>query len=45
VEAQSALSPLTEYAATLRWVFIGLVFAGIALTIYARVADWKRGRK
>jgi hypothetical protein len=44
-EAQTAISPLTEYAETLRWVFIGLVFAGIALTVWARISDWKRGRK
>ena len=44
-EAQTAISPLTEYADTLRWVFIGLVFAGIALTVWARLSDWNRGRK
>jgi hypothetical protein len=44
-EAQTALSPLTEYATTLRWVFIGLVFAGIAITVYARLSDWGKGRK
>ena len=32
-------------AEQLRWVFIGLVFAGIALTVWARLSDWNRGRK
>lgn len=44
-EAQSAINPLTEYAETLRWVFIALVFVGIALTVWARVSDWQKGRK
>lgn len=44
-EAQTAINPLTEYADTLRWVFIALVMAGLALTVYARIAAWNRGRK
>jgi hypothetical protein len=30
---------------TLRWVFIAVALGGIAVTIYARLDDWKRGRR
>jgi hypothetical protein len=30
---------------TLRWVFIAVALAGIAVTIHARIDDWKRGRR
>jgi hypothetical protein len=35
------------YLDTLRWVFIALALAlaGIAVAVWARVDDWKRGRR
>jgi len=44
-ETQSAILPLVPYLDTLRWVFIAVALAGIAVTIYARIDDWKRGRR
>jgi zinc D-Ala-D-Ala carboxypeptidase len=44
-DTQSAIEPLIPYLDTLRWAFIALALAGIALTIYARLDDWKRGRR
>src|SRR5690625_3534786 len=44
-EAQSAVLPLVPYLDTLRWAFIAVALAGIAVTIYARIDDWKRGRR
>jgi zinc D-Ala-D-Ala carboxypeptidase len=44
-EAQGAILPLVSYLDTLRWVFIVLALAGIAVTVWARVDDWKRGRR
>ena len=44
-EAQSAILPLVPYLDTLRWVFIAVALAGIAVAIYARIDDWKRGRR
>jgi len=34
-----------SYLETLRWVFIAVALGGIAVTIYARLDDWKRGRR
>lgn len=42
-EAQGAVLPLVPYLDTLRWVFIALALAGIAVTVWARVDDWKKG--
>ncbi|MGY6535279.1 MAG: YcbK family protein [Pararhodobacter sp.] len=42
-EAQGAVLPLVPYLDTLRWVFIALALAGIAVAVWARVDDWKRG--
>ena len=42
-EAQDAVLPLVPYLDTLRWLFIALALGGIALAIWARVDDWKRG--
>ncbi len=42
-ETQSAILPLVPYLDTLRWVLIAVALAGIAITIYARIDDWKRG--
>ena len=44
-ETQSAVLPLMPYLDTLRWVFIAVALAGIAVAIYARIDDWKRGRR
>jgi len=44
-ETQSAILPLVPYQDTLRWVFIAVALGGIAVTIYARLDDWKRARR
>jgi hypothetical protein len=44
-EAQGAVLPLVPYLDTLRWVFIALALAGIAVAVWARVDDWKRGTR
>ena len=44
-ETQSAVLPLVPYLDTLRWVFIAVALVGIAVAIYARFDDWKRGRR
>ena len=44
-EAQGAVLPLVPYLDTLRWLFIAIALAGIAVAIYARLDDWKRGRR
>jgi hypothetical protein len=44
-ETQGAVLPLVPYLDTLRWLFIAVALGGIALAIYARLDDWKRGRR
>jgi len=44
-ETQTAILPLVPYLDTLRWVFIVVALGGIAVTIYARIDDWRRGRR
>lgn len=44
-DTQAAVLPLVPYLDTLRLVFIAVALAGIAVTIYARLDDWKRGRR
>ena len=44
-ETQSAILPLVPYLDTLRWLFIAVALGGIAVAIYARLDDWKRGRR
>lgn len=44
-ETLSAILPLVPYLETLRWVFIAVALGGIAVTIYARLDDWKPGRR
>jgi len=44
-EAQGAILPLVPYLDTLRWVFIALALAGIAVAVWARVDDWTRGQR
>ena len=44
-ETQGAVLPLVPYLDTLRWLFIAMALGGIAVAIYARLEDWKRGRR
>jgi hypothetical protein len=44
-ETQSSILPLVPYLDTLRWVLIAVALAGIAVTIYARLDDWRRGQR
>lgn len=39
---QSAILPLAPYLDTLRWVIHVITLAGVAITIYAHLDDWKR---
>jgi len=45
VEVDAAILPLVPYLDALRWVFIAAALAGTAVTIYARLDDWRRGRR
>jgi zinc D-Ala-D-Ala carboxypeptidase len=42
-EAQGAVLPLVPYLDTLRWLLIALALGGIAVAVWARVDDWKKG--
>ncbi len=44
-EAQGAILPLVPYLDSLRWLFIAIALAGIALAIHARIDDWRKGRR
>ena len=44
-ETQGAIQPLVPYLDTLRWLLIAIALIGIAITIHARIDDWKRGRR
>ena len=44
-EAQGAVLPLVPYLDSLRWLLIALVLAGIALAVWARIDDWRKGRR
>ncbi len=44
-ETQDAVLPLVPYLDTLRCLFIAAALAGIAVAIYARIDDWKAGRR
>jgi zinc D-Ala-D-Ala carboxypeptidase len=44
-ETQSAIQPLVPYLDTLRWALIAIALIGIAVTIHARLDDWKRGQR
>jgi len=43
IDTQGAVLPLVPYLDALRWVFIALALAGIALAVWARVDDWRKG--
>lgn len=44
-EAQIELAGFAAYLPALKWVMIALAVAGIALTIYARLDDWREARR
>ena len=44
-ETQTTIQPLVPYLDTLRWVLIAIALVGIAVTIHARLDDWKRGQR
>ena len=44
-ETQDAVLPLVPYLDTLRWLFIALALGGIAVAVWARMDDWKKGRR
>jgi hypothetical protein len=44
-EAQGAVLPLVPYLDSLRGLFIALALAGIAVAIWARLDDWRKGRR
>ena len=44
-EAQGAVLPLVPYLDSLRWLFITLALAGVAVAVWARVDDWTKGRR
>lgn len=44
-EAQGAVLPLVPYLDTLRWIFIALALGGIAVAVWARLDDWRKGRR
>ncbi len=44
-EAQGAIQPIMPHLDGLRRLFIAVALGGIAVTIYARLDDWKRGRR
>ena len=44
-ETQSTIQPLVPYLDTLRWLLIAIALIGIAVTIHARLDDWKRGQR
>jgi hypothetical protein len=44
-ETKSSVLPLVPYLDTLRWVFIAVALGGIVVTIYARLDDWRQGRR
>jgi len=44
-ETQHAVLPLVPYLDTLRWLFIALALGGIAIAVWARLDDWRKGRR
>lgn len=42
-EAASQVAVLADYSEVLRWLFVGLTIAGIALTVWARIDDKNKG--
>jgi zinc D-Ala-D-Ala carboxypeptidase len=44
-ETQTAILELVPYLDPLPWVFIAVALGGIGVTIYARIDNWKWGRR
>ena len=44
-ETQDAVLPLVPYLDSLRWLFIAVALGGIAVAVWARVDDWRKGRR
>lgn len=44
-DAQGAVLPLVTRLDSLRWIFIVLALAGIGAAIWARIDDWRKGRR
>jgi lysozyme len=44
-EAAQEMAPLLPYADSLKWAFVALTLVGIGFAMYARIDDWKKGRK
>ncbi|WP_296761768.1 D-Ala-D-Ala carboxypeptidase family metallohydrolase [Sediminimonas sp.] len=44
-EAQGAVLPLVPYLDSLRWLFIALALGGIAVAVWARLDDWRKGQR
>jgi peptidoglycan L-alanyl-D-glutamate endopeptidase CwlK len=44
-EQAESLAPLAGMSDALKWAFVALTLAGIALTIYARKDDWDGGKR
>jgi peptidoglycan L-alanyl-D-glutamate endopeptidase CwlK len=44
-EQADSLAPLAGMSDAIKWVFIALTLAGIALTLYARKDDWDGGQR
>lgn len=45
LDAQAMLEPLVPYAATMKWAFLAVAFGGVCLTVWARLDDWRKGRR
>lgn len=44
-EQAETIAPLTEMSDVIKWAFIALTMAGVALTVYARWDDWQAGKR
>lgn len=44
-EAQGTVQQLIPWLDALRWLFLALALAGIAVTVYARIDDWTKERR
>ena len=44
-DTHDALAPLLPWLSNARWLLIALALAGVALIVWTRIEDWKRGRR
>lgn len=44
-EAQDQVSQLTPYLQSAKWIMLAIILAGIAVTVYARIDDYKRAKR